>query len=110
MTAEPFSSTATVRTQAMPSHSGLACAARENLVVGHGDGFADALLGGAGLAFQAGAHAVDGDLRGLLAGVLAADAVHHQEDAALGVDVQRVFVIAAHAAGIARARAPEFRL
>ena len=93
----------------MPSHSGLSCGGAQNLVVGDGDGFADALLGGAGLALQAGAHALDGDLRGLLAGGLPADAVDHQEDAALGVDVPRVLVVLAHPADVAGARAFEAR-
>ena len=110
ITAEPFSSTATVSTQAMPSHSGLARACAEDFVIGHGDGFADALLGGAGLALQAGAHALHRDLGGLLAGRLPANAVHHQEDAAVGVDVAGVFVVPAHAAGVARPRALQIRL
>ena len=89
----------------MPSPFRIGARGAQNLVVGHGDGLADALFGGAGLALQARAHALHGDLGGLLAGGLAADAIHHQEDAALGVDVERVFVVPAHPAGVAGARA-----
>src|ERR1019366_6136339 len=42
----------------------------QDFVVGHGDGFADALLGRARLPLQARAHALHGDLRGLFAGGL----------------------------------------
>ena len=89
----------------MPCHSGLARAGAQDFVVGDGDGFAHALLRGAGLALQAGAHAVHRDFGGLLARGLPADAIHHQEDAAVGVDVQGVFVVLAHAARIAGAGA-----
>ena len=102
-TAEPFSSTARVSTHAMPSQSGLIGGGAKNFVVGQRNGFADALLGGAGLALQARAHAFHGDLRGLLAGGVTADAVDHQEDAAVGVDVPGVFVVPAHPAHVAGA-------
>ena len=70
-----------------PLPFGIAARLPQDFVVGHGDGFADALLGGAGLAFEARADTAHGDLGGLFAGGLAADAVDHEENAALGVDV-----------------------
>ena len=82
----------------------------QDFVVGHGDGFADALLGRAGLPLQARAHAPDGDLRGLFTGGLPADAVHHEKDAAVRVDVKRIFVVPAHQPRIARRRAPHIGL
>ncbi len=73
----------------------------QNLIVGHRDGLANALLGGAGLALQAGAYTLHRNRRRLLARGLAADAIHHQENAALLVDVERVLVVAANAAWVA---------
>src|ERR1039458_7885087 len=61
----------------------IAARRRQDFVVRHGDGFADALLHGARLALQPRAHPPHGDLRRLLAGGLSADAVHHQENPAL---------------------------
>ncbi len=88
-------------------HSGLARAALDDLIVGHGDGFADALFGGAGLPLQARADAPHRDLGRLLARGLPADAIHHQEDAAVRIEVQGVLVVLAYPARIAGARAPE---
>ena len=87
----------------------IAARGAQNLVIRHGDGFAHALFRGAGLPFQARPHAAHGDLGGLLARGLPADAVHHQENAALRVDMQRVFVVLAHRARVAtRPRIVEF--
>ena len=82
----------------------------QNLIVGHGDGLANALFGGPGLSFQARAHAVYRDRGGLFARGLSANAVHHQEDAALRVDVECVFVVAAHPARVAGPRVPDLGL
>src|ERR1035437_5379117 len=82
----------------------------QNFVVGHGDRLADALFHGAGLPLQARAPPLHGHLRRLLAGSLPADAVYHQEDAALRVDMERVLVVAPHAARVARPRAPDVGL
>ena len=64
----------------------------------------------AGLPLQPRAHALHRNLRRLLARGLPADAIHHQEDAALRVHVERVLVVAPHAAGVARPRAPDLGL
>src|ERR1017187_10218948 len=82
----------------------------QSFVVGHGDRLADALFHGAGLPLQARAHPLHGDLRPLPAGSLPADAVYHQEDAALRVDMERVLVVAPHASRVARPRAPDVGL
>ncbi len=91
----------------MPGPFGIFTGGAQNFVIGHGDGLADALLGGAGLALQARAQTGDGDFGGLLAGGLPANPIHHAEDAAVGVQVEGVFVIVANPPGVARARAPE---
>ena len=75
----------------------------ENLIIGDGDGFADALFGGAGLTLKAGAEALDGDGGGFFASGLAADAIDDEEDAAVGVDVEGILVISADAAGVGAA-------
>src|SRR5581483_6029536 len=72
---------------------GVAFGGAQDLIVGHGNGFADALLDGTALAFEARAQAGHGDLGGLFAGCLAADANHDEEDAAVGIDVERIFVV-----------------
>ena len=60
-----------------------------DFVIGEGDGFAEALFGRAGLAFQALADDFDGGFGGVFAGGVATDAVDYGEDAAVGVDVER---------------------
>ncbi len=82
----------------------------QDFVVGHRDGLAYALLGSAGLALQARANALHRKRRRLFPRGLAADAIHHQEDAALLIDVEGVLVVTADASGIARTRAPDFGL
>src|SRR5262249_11531557 len=82
----------------------------QNFVVGHGDGFADALLGGAGLAFEPPAHTFDRNRGGPLTCVLSANTVDHQEDAAIGIGVPRIFGVAADSPRVAAAREPESRL
>jgi len=81
----------------------------EDFVVGDGDGLADALFGGAGLALEAAADAGLGDGGGAFAGGLPANAVHHQEDAALGVAVDAVFVVLPHQPGMRAGGADQFR-
>ena len=79
----------------------------KDLVIRHRDGFADAVLGRPGLALQPGADPVHCDLGGLFPGGLPPNSIHYQEDTAFGVEMQRVFIVPAHLAGIARARASQ---
>ena len=81
----------------------------EYFVVGDGDGFADALLGGAGLPLQAAPDARLRNRRRLLARRLPAHAVDHQEDAAVHVVVDAVLVILADQARVAVGGADQFR-
>jgi hypothetical protein len=75
----------------------------EDFIIGDGDGFADALFGGASLALKAGTEALDGNGRGFFAGSLTADAIDDEEDAAVGVNVEGVLIVSADAAGVGAA-------
>ena len=86
---------------------GIAARRTQNFVVGHGNGLAHALLGGAGLPFQTRAHPPDSNFGGLLAGRLPADTVDHEENAALRIHVQRVFIISPHEPRIASPGKPQ---
>ena len=88
-------------TQAIPDHSRIAPRQAQDLVIGDGNGFADALGRIPGLALQAIADHRERDVGGLLARRVPADAVDHQEDAALGIAMNAVLVVGPHPPGIA---------
>ena len=89
----------------MPRSSGRAAASSIDAVVGAGDGLPDALLA----IERAFADRLHGGLGRQLAGRLAAHSIHHQEDAALGVDPVAVLVALAHQAGIGGGAAVHLR-
>ncbi len=84
----------------MPSHSGLERAAVRISLLAMAMASRMRLLGGAGLTLEAGADAFDSDGGGLFAGGLSADAIDDQEDAAVGIEVEGVLVVAADASGV----------
>jgi len=107
MMACPFSSIASVSTQAIPFHSGLLEAARRTLVVGQRDRFANALFGRTG-GTAPGAHArAPRDGRRPFTGSMPAMPSTTRKTPRSGIHPVRVLVVVAYAARIAPARVLE---
>lgn len=76
-----------------PGPIGVGLGEAEDFVVGEGDGFAEALFGGAGLTGEAFTQDIDGGFGGVLPGGVATDTVDDGEDAVIGIGEVAVLVI-----------------
>ena len=65
----------------------------KNFVVGHRDRFANAVAKAAGLSFEPGSHPVHRYFRRLFASCLATNAIDHQKNASLDIEVKTIFVV-----------------
>src|SRR5262249_35479124 len=78
----------------------------KNFIVGHRDGLRDTFRGASRLAFQAAANPGQRNLGRLLASSLTANAVDHDEDATLGVNMDSVLIVEANDPRMAISGAP----
>jgi hypothetical protein len=65
----------------------------KNFVVGHRDRFTNAIGKAAGLSFEPGSHPVQSYFRRLFAGCLTTNAIDHQKNASLDIEVKTIFVV-----------------
>jgi hypothetical protein len=65
----------------------------KDFVIGHRDGFTNAVAQAPGLSFEPGSHPVQSYFRRLFASCLTTNAIDHQENAPLGIQVKTIFVV-----------------
>ena len=79
----------------------------KNFVVGHCDRLTNAVAQAAGLSFEPGSHPVQGYFRCLFPGGLTSNAINHQKNAPLDIEVKSIFVICPQKARMSFACAPK---
>jgi hypothetical protein len=81
----------------------------KDLIIGNGNGLADALAGAACLALETAPDHAQGNVRGFFTGGMPADSINHKKDAPIRVEVKSVLVIGPNQTRMGVARAPQLR-